>query len=247
MDKSKHIRTFRSKKLHPEHAKLLNDAIRRNARGGEHDVHITYRKENGEVSKRKVRPLAVKGKSLFVAHCHERNAIRSFRVERIDMIKSAFWEGFEKKAKVGIRDVESHMGSFVDPKDVPKTKAQLDEANAGSFALRHPFLAGIPTLGIWPAMAKDRALDEIKGELMRNNPAYLKALKEQDALDHKREVELMQKHIAERDADAKENLMRMGSTAAVAGVGSLADAWAQRRRSQGQDDSEGGQNQRYGG
>ena len=94
----KHIRTFRSKKLHPEHVKLINEAIRHNARGKEKDVHITYRKENGEVSERKVRPLAVKGKSLFVAHCHERNAIRSFRVERITMVKKAFWEGFEKRA-----------------------------------------------------------------------------------------------------------------------------------------------------
>lgn len=98
MSETKHIRTLRSKKLHPEHVKLINEAIRHNARGKEKDLHITYRKENGEESERKVRPLAVKGKSLFVAHCHERNAIRSFRVERIGMVKSAFWDGFEKRA-----------------------------------------------------------------------------------------------------------------------------------------------------
>ena len=98
MREIKHIRTLRSKKLHPEHVKLINEAIRHNARGREKDVHITYRKENGEESERKVRPLAVKGKSLFVAHCHERNAIRSFRVERIGMVKSAFWDGFEKRS-----------------------------------------------------------------------------------------------------------------------------------------------------
>ncbi len=94
----KHIRTLRSKKLHPEHVRLINEAIRHNAKGKEKDVHITYRKENGEESERKVRPLAVRGKSLFLAHCHERNAIRSFRVERISMVKKAFWDGFEKRA-----------------------------------------------------------------------------------------------------------------------------------------------------
>lgn len=99
MARSNHIRTLRSKKLHPEHVKLINEAIRHNMRGKEKDLHITYRKENGEESERKVRPLAVKGKSLFVAHCHERNAIRSFRVERIGMVKSAFWDGFEKRAE----------------------------------------------------------------------------------------------------------------------------------------------------
>jgi hypothetical protein len=93
-----HIRTFRSKKLHPEHVKLINEAIRHNAKGKQKDIVISYKKENGEVSERKVRPFAVKDKSLFVAHCHERNAIRSFRVERISMVKQAFWNGFEKQS-----------------------------------------------------------------------------------------------------------------------------------------------------
>lgn len=93
-----YIRTLRSKKLNPEHVEILNEAIRHNAKGGDKTVHISYKKENGEVSERKVRPLAVKGKSLFMAHCHERNAIRSFRVERINMVKHAFWDGFEKRA-----------------------------------------------------------------------------------------------------------------------------------------------------
>ena len=113
MVEQKHIRTFRSKKLHPEHVKLINEAIRHNARGKDKDVHITYRKENGEESERKVRPLAVKGKSLFVAHCHERNAIRSFRVERITMVKKAFWEGFEKRAQSFIQSgVSSLQNAF---------------------------------------------------------------------------------------------------------------------------------------
>lgn len=96
---TKHIRTFRSKKLHPEHVKLLNEAIRKNAKGGDHNLLIKYKKKSGEISERKVKPLAVKGKSLFVAHCHKRDAIRSFRMERLDMVKNAFWIGFEKQAK----------------------------------------------------------------------------------------------------------------------------------------------------
>lgn len=98
MLKTKHTRTLRSKKLHPEHVKLINEAIRHNVKGGDKNLHISYKKENGEVSERRVKPLAVKGKSLFVAHCHERNAIRSFRVERINMVKQAFWDGFFKRA-----------------------------------------------------------------------------------------------------------------------------------------------------
>ena len=99
MPERKHIRTFRSKKLHPEHVKLLNNAIRKNAKGGDHSVKITYRKESGEVSERRIKPLGVKQKDLLLAHCHERNAVRSFKIGRISkMEKSAFWDGFFKKA-----------------------------------------------------------------------------------------------------------------------------------------------------
>ena len=94
-----HVRTFRSKKLRPEHVKLLNEAIRKNVKGGDHNVQITYRKENGEVSKRRIKPLGVKQKDLLLAHCHERNAVRSFKIGRISkMEKSAFWDGFFKRA-----------------------------------------------------------------------------------------------------------------------------------------------------
>ena len=53
MPDKKHIRTFRSKKLHPEHVKLLNNAIRKNVKGGDHSVKITYQKETGEDKKYK--------------------------------------------------------------------------------------------------------------------------------------------------------------------------------------------------
>lgn len=96
---SDHIRTFRSKKLHPEHVKLLNAAIRRNVKGGDEHVHITYQDAKGQTTERKVKPLGVKDTKLLAAHCQKRDAIRSFKVERITMIKGAFWAGFEKRAE----------------------------------------------------------------------------------------------------------------------------------------------------
>lgn len=98
MADKKHIRTFRSKKLDAEHVKLLNDAIRKNVKGGDVSVHISYKKENGIATDRCVKPLGVKGTSLLLAHCKNRDALRSFRLERIGMVKSAFWSGFEKRA-----------------------------------------------------------------------------------------------------------------------------------------------------
>jgi len=94
-----HIRTFRSKKLNQGHVKLLNEAIRRNVRGGNAYLNITYKKSNGDVSERKVKPISVRGTTLFFAHCNLRDKPRSFRVERVEkMEKTAFWAGFEKRA-----------------------------------------------------------------------------------------------------------------------------------------------------
>lgn len=80
------------------HARMLNSAIRSNRWGKDKTVHLKYRKANGEVVTRKVKPLTAKGMNL-VAHDHTRGAIRSFRIDRIEsMEKSAFWQGFEKAA-----------------------------------------------------------------------------------------------------------------------------------------------------
>lgn len=217
--RTKHIRTFRSKKLHPEHAKLINEAIRHNAKGGDRNLQISYKKENGEVSERKVKPLAVKGKSLFVAHCHERNAIRSFRVERINMVKQAFWNGFEKRAKVTIDDVEGHLETSIHPQDVKTLQQDMDRLNSSSLALKHPILTGIPTLGIWPAYAQGKALRELGGKLKRNNPYYKKTLDAEATVHHERQKELIPLLVAQREAEARENMMRHGVHGAITGLG----------------------------
>jgi predicted DNA-binding transcriptional regulator YafY len=83
---------------HPHHVRWLNKAIRSNRWGKDNNVTITYRKEDGSTSERKVKPIAAK-KHLLLAHDHSRNAIRSFHLDRIQkMEKSAFQAGFEKKA-----------------------------------------------------------------------------------------------------------------------------------------------------
>ena len=138
MPERKHIRTFRSKKLHPEHVKLLNEAIRKNVKGGDHNVKITYRKESGEVSERKIKPLGVRQKDLLLAHCHERNAVRSFKIGRISkMEKSAFWIGFEKgagqPAKKDKKDSKYNLLKHVGAVSL----GGLAGAGAGSFA-KHP-------------------------------------------------------------------------------------------------------------
>lgn len=80
------------------HAKWLNTAIKSNKWGKDRNVQLKYRKANGEVVLRKVKPLGAKG-AVLVAHDHHRDAVRSFRLDRIEaMEKNAFWRGFLKGA-----------------------------------------------------------------------------------------------------------------------------------------------------
>ena len=60
---------------------------------------IHYHKQSTKrLTKRKIDPLRVNG-NLLIAYDHKRKAIRSFKLERMKhMEKSAFWEGFEKRA-----------------------------------------------------------------------------------------------------------------------------------------------------
>ena len=86
--------------MKPKHRSLLNSAIQHNKKNEQKkSFHITYRKQStGRVVKRKVSPYEIKG-GLLVAYDHKRKSVRTYRTERIShMKKTAFWQGFEKKA-----------------------------------------------------------------------------------------------------------------------------------------------------
>ena len=128
-------------------------------------------------------------------------------------------ELLKQAKKLDLDDIERHMGMYIrDSKDQDLVNRGIDEAYDKSFPLKHPYLTGIPTLGLAPAIAKDSAKDKIMHDLLRSNPEmhkeYLAAQEKaiQDA--HRREVELMQKHIAEREAQARERMMLTGAWAA---------------------------------
>ena len=89
-----------TKKIEREypHAPYLNTKIRSNRRGKERKAKLLYTKANGDTVNRTVKPLSAKG-NVLIAHDYERDAIRSFRIDRIrSMEKTAFFNGFEKKA-----------------------------------------------------------------------------------------------------------------------------------------------------
>jgi hypothetical protein len=64
--------------------RLINAAIR----SGKGDFNVEYTKADGTVVQRKVRPITAKGK-VIVVHDYDRNAIRSFRTDRLSKLEKA--------------------------------------------------------------------------------------------------------------------------------------------------------------
>ena len=63
----------------------------------------------------------------------------------------------EKISKLRLGDVEDRIGTYLPDELEGKTSGMIANETAESFAIRHPFLTGIPTLGIWPGIAKENA------------------------------------------------------------------------------------------
>lgn len=79
---------FYSKQFNPAYTKAVNSAIRKNFKGNETPITLDYTKANGEKVQRKITPYTAKGGNILVGYDHKRDAIRSFRMDRVDQILS---------------------------------------------------------------------------------------------------------------------------------------------------------------
>jgi hypothetical protein len=75
----------------------------------------------------------------------------------------------EKLAKLRVGDIEDAIGTTLDDKTETRVRKMIGNEKANSFSMRHPYLTGIPTLGIAPAMAEARAKDRIVKRLARSS------------------------------------------------------------------------------
>lgn len=134
-----------------------------------------------------------------------------------------FTNGFTKISFLKQKHVEDTLGMHLDKKYKKQVDQLIAKEKQERVGLRHPWLTGIPTLGIWPSISRANASEEVAAELLRNNPKLRKALEASSDKAHKREVELMAKHIAEREALARENMMRTGVGGALSAMSMYRD------------------------
>jgi hypothetical protein len=76
---------------------------------------------------------------------------------------------FEKIAalKPSVQDVETHLGFLLPSDQDEKINEMAEQAVKKSFILRHPFLTGLPTLGLAPAIAHSNAIENIARNILK--------------------------------------------------------------------------------
>ena len=111
--------------------------------------------------------------------------------------------------RVHQHDVENHLDMILDKKHSGHIRRMSEEAKKKSFSLRHPWLTGIPTLGLAPAIAHSNATSRIARDLLRRHGD----LRGKHEKNHKERVAQL---IEMRRADAPVNAARaIGSAAAL--------------------------------
>jgi hypothetical protein len=117
------------------------------------------------------------------------------------------------KVALKMSDVERNMGMYLDKKHHGKVKEMMEERKKKSFALRHPVLTGIPTLGLAPAIAKARAAEKIKRKLVREDKGLRGAYEKSRDKKYARRMEEARLMVEHEKAQAP---VRAAGTAAAA-------------------------------
>lgn len=78
------------------------------------------------------------------------------------LIKNAeLWDSIDKVAALNVSELEAYMYGNVpyhlSDREENAARKSFGKSAKKSIAIRHPVLTGIPTLGIWPGIAKARA------------------------------------------------------------------------------------------
>lgn len=103
--------------------------------------------------------------------------------------------GFKKSARIfEMDDVENEMGMYFNDSLEPYVRKAVNAQYDKRFVLRHPWLTGIPTLGIAPAISKANATEEVKRQLVRKNSGIMNEYKayRQQVYDRYQEAQRMQ-------------------------------------------------------
>lgn len=124
---------------------------------------------------------------------------------------------FEKIASyLDLSDVEDRVGVYANDDYEPMIRGAIAKERDNSFALRHPVLTGIPTLGIAPAIAKENALDNITRHMARRDMGIANLLKAKEDRNEARALKQQELAIKRDEANRYRNAVQAGAKALLA-------------------------------
>ncbi len=92
------------------------------------------------------------------------------------------------KSAASFTSYEDHFPYSMNDQEEAYARELLKKEHEKRFAMRHPYLTGIPTLGIAPTVSKNRAYTNMDAKMLRTFPELYKA--REDEL--RRQAELYQ-------------------------------------------------------
>ena len=169
-------------------------------------------------------------KATFSPAMDKSPALKGKQSKLPDSIQAAILKKKMKKtAKLNVSDIEDEIGAYFGDKDEAKVRNLIGKARAKSFSMRHPILTGIPTLGIAPHMANEKAKGKILRQLLRGDLKMRKAHGAKQSRDRANRIEAHKMNTERLKATEKSRAARQYAMAA----GSIASsALAQRQREQ---------------
>lgn len=124
---------------------------------------------------------------------------------------------FHKASALQVNDIEDAMGVYFNDKYEPKVRQFIGQERAKSFSMRHPVLTGIATFGIAPAVANERAKDNVVRSIVRNDTAMRSALNTHLEKLHERQREVNEYNLKMEKARAIPNAAAALGSSYVAG------------------------------
>lgn len=100
---------------------------------------------------------------------------KKYKQKAADKYEQAGKAGMPKNAKLTMDSIEDQLGYYLNDKEEIPVRQMIAEQKNKRFALRHPFLTGIPTLGLAPIISQSNATNEIVRQLIKSNPIFQKA------------------------------------------------------------------------
>jgi hypothetical protein len=121
----------------------------------------------------------------------EKNANLKSNKKMTKIAQTAVQNMIEKRARLRVGDIEDEIGTYFDDKLEEKVRGKIDYQKSKRFPMRHPYLTGIPTLGIAPMISKNEAKEEIVRDLARKLPDLRNKLIAKRERDAQRAFEIM--------------------------------------------------------